>query len=518
VRFRLGGLFSAAPRGARDGASAADQPDHEARQMASGWPRVLLSAADPDPVSGRWFGRLLNPMRLRHVAVVLCTLAVIAYNAGAFLPMPRGYRDLLVAVIIGLLGWLMFAALNSQQRAVAKLRSREAQLAEQSALLQSTLENMGEGLSVFDRNGRLIAWNGRFAKWLKLPLDLTSTSLHEILLHQARRGDFGQVEDPEREARERLERFYSEVPTVKERTTDTGRALQIRRRAMPDGAVVSLYSDITARKAADETMREARAQAELANDAKSDFLANMSHELRTPLNAIIGFAEAVSSELLGPVSDKRQLEYMKDIHSSGLLLLSIINDVLDMSKIEAGKLELVPERVAVRPVIGDAVRMVRERARSHKIDLVATVPKGDISVWGDERAIKQITLNLLSNAVKFSHDGGRVDIRVRLDDAAGLVLEVEDSGIGMSAEEIPRVLQPFGQANAAMTKTHGGTGLGLPIAKGLAEAHNGTLMIESSPGRGTLVRITLPQQSRPLAVGNMGVSDTADILRRRAVA
>jgi signal transduction histidine kinase len=408
--------------------------------------------------------------------------------------MPHGYRDLLVAVIIGLLGWLMFAALGNQQRAVAELRARERQLAEQSALLQSTLESMGEGLSVFDREGRLIAWNGRFAKWLRMPINLTSVSLHDILLQQALRGDFGPV-DPEREARERALRFFSEVPTVTERTTANGRVLQIRRRGMPDGAVVSLYSDVTERKVAEETMQQARAQAELANNAKSDFLANMSHELRTPLNAIIGFAEAISSELLGPVSDKRQLEYIKDIHSSGLLLLSIINDVLDMSKIEAGKLELAPERVAVRPVIAEAVRMVRERARGRKLELVTTVSKGELSVWGDERAIKQITLNLLSNAVKFSHDGGRIDIRAWLDDAGELVLEVEDAGIGMSADEVGRALQPFGQAKPAMTKTHGGTGLGLPIAKGLAEAHDGRLVLESSPGRGTLVRITLPQQS-----------------------
>src|ERR1700694_5186085 len=232
-------------------------------------------------------------------------------------------------------------------------------------------------------------------------------------------------------------------------------------------------------------MKEARAGAELANEAKSNFLANMSHELRTPLNAIIGFAEAISSELLGPVTDRWQLEYIKDIHSSGLLLLSIINDVLEMSKSESGKLELTPERVALRPVIGESIRMVRERARSRKLNLVTTVPEGAFSVWGDERALKQITLNLLSNAVKFSHDGGRIDIRAWLDDAAGLVLEVEDFGIGMSPDEIGRALQPFGQATPALTKTHGGTGLGLPIAKGLAEAHDGNLVIESTPGRGT---------------------------------
>ena len=494
MRLRFGGLFPAALRGARDSASAADRLDLEAPRATSEAAELRLPGAAKDPATGRWLARLIDSIRLQHVTVVLCTLALIAYNASAFLPMPLGYRDLLVAVIIVLLGWLMFAALNNQQRAVAELRARERQFAEQSALLQSTLESMGEGLSVFDRDGRLIAWNVGFAKWLQLPLDLAGVTLHDILLQQARRGDFGPV-DPEREAGERVQRFYSDVPTVVERTTASGHVLQIRRRAMPDGAVVSLYSDITERKAAEETMQQARAQAELANNAKSDFLANMSHELRTPLNAIIGFAEVVSSELLGPVSDKRQLEYIKDIYASGLLLLSIINDVLDMSKIEAGMLELAPERVAVRPVIADAVRMVRDRARSRKIDLVTTVPKGDISVWGDERAIKQITLNLLSNAVKFSHDGGRVDIRAWLDDAGDLVLEVEDAGIGMSADEIERALQPFGQAKPAMTKTHGGTGLGLPIAKGLAEAHDGQLVIESTPGQGTLVRITLPQQS-----------------------
>src|SRR6266851_1754671 len=207
---------------------------------------MRLPAAGSDPTTGQWFANLLDSIRLQHVTVVLCTLALIAYNASAFLPMPRGYRDLLVAVIIALLGWLMFAALNNQQRAVAELRARERQFAEQSALLQSTLESMGEGLSVFDREGRLIAWNAGFAKWLKLPIDLASVSLHDILLQQALRGDFGPV-DPEREAGERALRFYRDVPTVVERTTASGHVLQIRRRAMPGGAVVSLYSDVTER-------------------------------------------------------------------------------------------------------------------------------------------------------------------------------------------------------------------------------------------------------------------------------
>jgi signal transduction histidine kinase len=476
-------------------------------------PAAPLDARDRTP--SRWSQRLLDSTWLQHVTAGICTLAVIAYSASAFVPMASGQRELLICVISGSLGWLMLGSLNHQRRAVNELRARERQLAEQSALLQSTLENMGEGLSVFDRDGRLLAWNSRFHKHLKMSIDLTSATLHDILLQQALRGDFGPV-DPVPEARERAERFYCELPTVKEVATRSGRTLQIRRRAMPDGAVVSLYSDISARKAGEEKMAQALSQAELANRAKSDFLANMSHELRTPLNAIIGFAEAMSSELLGPVYDKKQLEYIKDIHSSGLLLLSIINDVLDMSKIEAGKLELARERVPVQPVIKEAVRMVIERARSHKLALVVTVPEAEISVCGDERAIKQILLNLLSNAVKFSHEGGRIDIRARLDDAGDLVLEVEDYGIGMAEQEITRALEPFGQAKPTVAKAHGGTGLGLPIAKGLADAHGGRLVVESTPRRGTLVRILLPQQARspdtvPDAVS--GILDLSDAER-----
>lgn len=463
-----------------------------------------------DRAAPRWLGRLLDSVRLQHVTAAICTLAVIAYSASAVVPVARGHSELLIAVISGCLGWLMLASLNRQQHAVRERCAREQQLAEQSALLQSTLENMGEGLSVFDREGRLIAWNSRFAKLLELPLDLTSATFRDVLMGQLRRGDFGPVEDPEREVRRRIEAVYRDLPTVIERPTASGGIVQIRRRAMPDGAVVSLYSDITERKASEDQMALALAQAELANRAKSDFLANMSHELRTPLNAIIGFAEAMSSELLGPILDKKQLEYIKDIHSSGLLLLSIINDVLDMSKIEAGKLELARERVPVQPVIREAVRMVSERARTHKLALVARVPDDEISVWGDERAIKQILLNLLSNAIKFSHDGGQVDIRAWLDDAADLVLEVEDYGIGMAENEIERALEPFGQARATVAKAHGGTGLGLPIAKGLIDAHGGKLVIDSSPGRGTRVRILLPQQSgSPDAVSPDALEDAS---------
>jgi len=371
----------------------------------------------------------------------------------------------------------------------------------EARLLQSTLENIGEGLSVFDRRGRLIAWNSRFCELLELPLDLpVGAPLRDILMLQAARGDFGR-DDPSAEVAKRLEWFYRDVPTTKERVTPLGRILQISRRAMPDGAIVSVYSDITDLKESERKLIRARSQAEMANHAKSEFLANMSHELRTPLNAIIGFSEIIAHELFGPLNNEKYLDYMKDIHQSSLHLLSIINDVLDMSKIEAGKLELSKEPLNIRHLIGEVVRMMRERADSRSIELLTKLSEAEVEIWADERAIKQIFLNLLSNAIKFSRDGGEVCIRVVSERPGLVVVEFEDHGIGMNEEELERALQPFGQAKPSTTRNYGGTGLGLPITKGLIEAHGGKLAIESRVGQGTIARISLPTERKPLMAG-----------------
>jgi signal transduction histidine kinase len=399
----------------------------------------------------------------------------------------------LFAVTALCLTWLMVRALDRQQQAAAELRAGEERLKAQSELLQSTLENMGEGLSVFDRDGRLVAWNTRFIDMLELPADLSQASLRDILELQTARGDFGPPGVTMRGA-ERFERFFLDVPTVRERVTASGHTLQVRRRGMPGGAVVSLYSDITDRKAAEVKMAQAWAQAELANRAKSDFLANMSHELRTPLNAIIGFSEILAAEHLGPLKNVRYLEYAHDIHSSGLHLLSIINDVLDMSKIEAGKLDIHEEEVGVGLLLANAMRMVRERARSQQVELICAPADPEHLILVDERAIKQCLLNLLSNAVKFSKPDSQVKVEATIDSSNRTILSVTDQGIGMSDGERERALQPFGQAHSATTRTYGGTGLGLPITKGLIEAHGGTLTIESHSGQGTRAAITLPAE------------------------
>jgi signal transduction histidine kinase len=402
---------------------------------------------------------------------------------------------ILFAVTAGSLTWLMVRAVDRQQEAAVELRASEERLQRQSDLLQSTLESMGEGLSVFDPQGRLLAWNARFIEMLDLPMTLSAeTTLRDILTAQTERGDFGVVDRTDDEVQQRMERFFRDVPFVNERETVTSRTLQIRRRAMPGGEVVSLYSDITEQKAAEAKMAQAWSQAELANRAKSDFLANMSHELRTPLNAIIGFSEILSGEHLGPLKNLRYLEYANDIHASGQHLLSIINDVLDMSKIEAGKLDILDEEIPVGPLLTGSIRMVRERARQQHIELVCKLAGAGHVIIADERAMKQCLLNLLSNAVKFAPMGGTVTAEAVIDAENRTVLTIADEGIGMSQEEQERALQPFGQAHSSTTRTYGGTGLGLPITKGLVEAHGGVMAIVSHPGEGTRVSITLPAE------------------------
>ena len=393
-----------------------------------------------------------------------------------------------VAALVNSARWLF----GRRLLAAAYKRRDQARLARQNALLQNTLDNIGEGLSVFDAHGRLAARNARFCELLNLPQDLpVGTPLADILMCQATDGEFGDV-DPTAETARRLKQFHREVPIVKERVTRRGLMLQIRRSAMPNGAVISVYSDITEIRAAERRLLEARSQAESANHSKSEFLANMSHELRTPLNAIIGFTEIISHQLFGPVGNDKYLEYIKDVHSSSLHLLSIINDVLDMSKIEAGKLELAKQAVGLQEIMGDVIRIVHEHASSRGIELIFQAAKQALVIWADERAMKQIFLNLLSNAIKFSPEQEAVVIRLDSEPSGEIVIEVEDHGIGMDEQEQEKALQPFGQAKPATTRHYGGTGLGLPITKGLVEAHGGTLAISSRVGKGTIVRVILP--------------------------
>ena len=243
--------------------------------------------------------------------------------------------------------------------------------------------------------------------------------------------------------------------------------------------------------AAKEQADIAKNQADAANRAKSEFLANMSHELRTPLNAIIGFSEIMKDEVLGPVGSLRYKAYSADIFDSGSHLLSLINDVLDMSKFDTGLLELQEENVAVAPMVQNCAELMQTQAAKAGVRLSVDVEEGLPTLWADNRRIKQILFNLLSNAVKFTEQGGEVRMRA-FRNADGLVLRVSDTGIGMTADEIPKALERFRQIDSAMNRKYTGTGLGLPLVQHLTDLHGGRLEITSEPGVGTVVTVTLP--------------------------
>jgi signal transduction histidine kinase len=257
---------------------------------------------------------------------------------------------------------------------------------------------------------------------------------------------------------------------------------------------VALYSDTTERRRAEDALRDAKEQAEHANRTKSEFLANMSHELRTPLNAIIGFSEIIQKEMFGPIGSTRYKEYAVDIFHSGTHLLNLINDILDVSKAEAGKIELQETRILVKDLVDASLRLILPRAREAGVNLIEP-PLDDLPpLRGDERRLKQVLINLLSNAVKFTPGGGRVALEAAVDAERGLVIKVIDTGIGMAREDIPKALEPFGQVDSKLSRKYEGTGLGLPLSKALVELHGGKLEIESEPGVGTTVTVVLPPE------------------------
>ena len=238
---------------------------------------------------------------------------------------------------------------------------------------------------------------------------------------------------------------------------------------------------------------EARSRAEAANVAKSKFLANMSHELRTPLNAILGFSEMMKTEVLGPMENKTYKGYSEDIHNSGEHLLNLINQILDLSRIEAGRYELHEEPVVLADVMDDCRRLLSLRADAKNLKIIEDFSDDLPRLWADKRSVRQICLNLLSNAIKFTPPGGTITLTVGAKRRGEQFLSVKDTGPGIPAAEIPRVMAPFGQGSLAAATTEGGTGLGLPIVKGLVDLHSGRFELKSRPRQGTEVKIGFPR-------------------------
>lgn len=406
-------------------------------------------------------------------------------------PTVRGSDD--AKVIIG-----MAMDVTEQRGAQSRLQAAEARL-------YDALGSMTDSFVIWDPMNRLVLWNSRFENFFKFkPGQLQQGLEYATVEYHASQSVQETFQDPD-------EYGY-------EMQLEDGRWLRYVESQTADGGRVSVGTDITEIRSREDDLRsneqalqktvdvlrksqirivelaenyeQEKIRAEEANQSKSEFLANMSHELRTPLNAINGFSDIMKKEMFGPLGDPRYKEYVTDILFSGQHLLSLINDILDMSKIEAGKMTLNTEVMQMNDMVGQVVRIIRGRADDSRLKLI--YPTTDVpEIEADPRAVKQILLNLATNAIKFTPEGGTVRITI-VPNSAGLIITVKDSGIGISAEDIERLAEPFIQIDSQHSRQHEGTGLGLALTKSLVELHGGNFKIESTVGQGTSVTFTLP--------------------------
>ncbi len=387
--------------------------------------------------------------------------------------------------------------------------------------LRDAIETISEAFVLWDAENRLVMCNSKYQQ------------LHNLADRAVRAGVA--YTDVMRDARQPLVRtpVHAEGETEDgarsfEAQIEDGRWLQINERRTKDGGFVSVGTDITQLKRHEERLIESekrlmgtvldlrssrrkleiqaqqlvelaekyseeKVRAEEANKIKSDFLANISHELRTPLNAIIGFSEIMTRDMMGTMGPDKYAEYAHDIHDSGMFLLNVINDVLDMSKIEAGRMDLAHEPVVLDDILAEASRIITQAAQEKTLTMTCEV-EPDLHFCGDRRAVKQVVLNLLSNAVKFTPSGGRVSLTAKTE-ADAIRVTIEDTGIGIPADHLKSIGRPFIQVENQFTKSHKGSGLGLAIARSLVELHGGAMTIASTPNVGTTVAITFPKNA-----------------------
>jgi signal transduction histidine kinase len=391
---------------------------------------------------------------------------------------------------------------------VTEMMKANQRAARAESWLLEAIESSPEAFALYDKDDRLQIHNQKFLE-LFFPEDpdsvtagMTFSVLQDLFLTQS----ISQVpkDDIESWKQERMLQRGIADPGAHNEIYISGRTYIVVEHRTSEGGIASFYIDITQLHEQEKSLLRAKEQAETASRSKSDFLANISHELRTPLNAIIGFSELIRDELAGPPNSPKYKEYIGDIHNSGMHLMELINDILDLSKAEAGMIEGSNRNVDISDITEACVKLMRPKAERAYVKLSATYPEDLPLLWVDPKHIRQILLNLVSNSVKFTPEGGSVDVRLVLDDQ-GLSLIVKDTGIGMNPEDVPKAMAPFGQIDSSLARKYNGTGLGLPLTKRLMDYYEGDMVIQTAPNKGTSVKITFgkerfryPEKSNPL--------------------
>jgi signal transduction histidine kinase len=382
---------------------------------------------------------------------------------------------------------ILLRSMTVMQGNIRAMMAREtARAASAEGRLADALETSDEGVMLIGADDRVVMVNSKLKGFF--PAD--AAALVPGASFAALQNDFSA-------------RFAGETAALPGAPADTAvteyrlpdnRWIRITLSPTSDGGRIVFVSDFTAIKQREESFKQAKKDAEAASAAKSRFLANMSHELRTPLNAIIGFSEILNGQIFGALGNARYIEYSGDILRSGRHLLAVINSVLDLSKSEAGKMELRAQGVDLADVLHECVRMVAEQCAEANLSFTANGLDAELPVMGEASKLRQVFINLLSNAVKFTEAGGSVELDVA-DDGQTISVRVIDTGIGMSPQDVMVALTPFGQVDNRLERKYEGTGLGLPLAKSFVELHGGTIDIDSQVGTGTRITVRLARQS-----------------------